>query len=187
MVTVLGPIVLLAVPAVIDDRARPGASLSGAWRVVLVVVLALPSSGIVIHARYGDAQSGFFRYSEAERLAREWLEARVRPGDLILGTAETGNRLPRYVPARVFVGHWTLTPDYGARLAEAEAFFGGRLTDEAARSFLEQWGVDWIWVGPGERARGGLGRQGSAPGCAEAYRLLGIRILRCGAAAGGDP
>lgn len=179
MVTTMAPLVLLAAPVV----ARAGAP---AWPLALVLSLVLPSSALVLHARMRDAESGFFRYSDGERQAWEWLEARVAPGDLILATAESGNRLPRHVPARVFVGHWTLTPDYAARRAEAEAFFGG-LDAEAARSMLETWGVDWIWIGPRERSLGGLGRRGVPPGCVEPYRLLGVRILRCGAEAARDP
>jgi hypothetical protein len=176
MVTTMGPLLLLGAPAVLGHRGGGRPTL---WRMAAVAVLVLPSSAIVLRQRFEDAASPYFRYSDADRRARDWLAVRAGPGDLILAAAETGNRLPRYVSAHVFVGHWTLTPDYARRRAETEAFFAGQPAEPAVPDLVRTFGVDWIWIGPLERSLG-AGRSWSPPaGCAEGYRLGGVRILRC--------
>lgn len=176
MITSMGPLVLLAVPVIAgDDRPRSARP----WLPVAILALALPSSAIVLAKRFRDAATPYFRFSEGERQAWEWLAAKAQPSDLLLATAESGNRLPRHVSAHVFAGHWTLTPDYARRTAEADAFFQGRLAPEEAAAFIRSWRIDWIWVGPAERSMAGWSRPGFAPGCDEAYRLGGVRILRC--------
>jgi hypothetical protein len=179
MISTMGPLLLLGAPVVVGDRGWANSAL---WRMAGVAVLALPSTAMVLAQRFEDAASPYFRYSEADRRAREWLAARVAPDDLILATAETGNRLPRYVSAHVFAGHWTLTPDYARRRAEAEAFFAGRLALPAAEELVRTFGVDWIWIGPSERSLRVGPPLGALPGCAETYRLGGVRILRCSGA-----
>ncbi len=176
MVTSMGPLVLLAVPVIAGDERPRGAR---PWLPVAILALALPSSAIVLAMRFRDAAAPYFRFSEGERQAWEWLAAKARPADLVLATAESGNRLPRHVSAHVFAGHWTLTPDYAGRTAEAEAFFQGRLAPEAAARLIRHWRIDWIWVGPAERSMAGWTRADFAPGCNEVYRLRGVRILRC--------
>jgi hypothetical protein len=175
MITTMGPLVLLAAP-VVAEAGRIGPRR---WLFVATFALTLPSSGLVLAQRIEDAATPYFRFSDAERNAWEWLAARARPTDLVLSGAESGNRLPRRVSAHVFVGHWTLTPDYAARKAEAESFFRG-LDPQAASALVRRWGVDWIWVGPAERSLGGGPPPEALSQCAEAYRLQGVRILRCG-------
>jgi hypothetical protein len=177
MITSMGPLVLLAMPVIArDDGPRGGRRF---WLPVGILALALPSSAIVLSKRYRDAAQPYFLFSEGERQAWEWLAAKTRPSDLIMVTAESGNRLPRHVSAHVFAGQWAMTPDSGRRKAEAEAFFLGRLAPGEAEAFLRAWGIDWIWVGPAERSMGGSAQGGFAPGCDEAYRLRGVRIFRC--------
>jgi len=177
MVTSLGPLVLLAVPVMAGEDRPPRARRP--WLPAAILALAVPSSAIVLSKRFREAAEPYFLFSEGERQAWEWLAARTRPSDLILATAESGNRLPRRVSAHVLAGHWTLTPDYGRRKAEAESFFQGRLGPVEARAFVRAWGIDWIWVGPAERSLGGWAQAGFAPGCDPAYRLRGVSILRC--------
>jgi hypothetical protein len=175
MITTMGPLVLLAAPI----AAQAGRIGPRRWLLFATFALTLPSSGLVLAQRIEDAATPYFRFSDAERNAWEWLAARARPTDLVLSGAESGNRLPRRVSAHVFVGHWTLTPDYAARKADAESFFRG-LDPQAASALVENWGVDWIWVGPAERSLGSGPPPEALPECAEAFRLQGVRILRCG-------
>jgi hypothetical protein len=177
MVTSLGPLVLLATPVIAGGE--PARGLRRHWVPVAILALALPSSALVLVKRFREAAEPYFQFSEGERQAWEWLGARTRPSDLILATAESGNRLPRHVSARVFAGHWTLTPDYGRRKKDADAFFQGRLSPREALALVRTWDVDWVWVGPTERSMGGWAREDFAAGCDESYRLRGVRIFRC--------
>jgi len=178
LVTSMAPLVLLAIPA-IARGGEAGERWSRAWIALAALALALPSSVIVMVKSCRAASHAAGLVSDGERLGWEWLAREVQPSDLILATAESGNRLPRHVPAHVSAGQWALTPDHLERAAEAEAFFSGRLDPEEAARYLRDWGVDWVWVGPAERDLGGWVSASFAPGCQLRYKRLGVRIYRC--------
>lgn len=181
LVTCMGPIVMLAVPAVTGSLWPAGGSPRRGWVAVLVLALSLPSSAIVIVRKIREARSDpVYFVSDGERAAWEWLAHRVQPCDVVLAAARSSERLPRHVSAHVVAGHWAVSPDYVRREAEARAFFQGRLPPRAAAEYLRHYGVDWIWVGPEERALGAFDRDGFAPGCEPCYEQLGVRLYRCG-------
>ena len=60
-------------------------------------------------------QSFPFYYQENEITAVTWLAERTTANDVILADYPISNLIPRYSPARVFIGHLNLTIDLNAK------------------------------------------------------------------------
>lgn len=91
-----------------------------------------------------------------EVAALDWLSGRVRPDDVVLATYETGNYLPARVGARAFVGHGPETVRFDEKRELVSRFFDPSTDDEWRRALLAEYGVDWLFWGPAERALGGF-------------------------------
>lgn len=136
--------------------------LAPRWRMprnlVVVALLAalLPSNALLLA---GNSQALLSRPSPvfrdaAEVAALDWLSLQARPEEVVLSSFETGNYLPARVGARVFVGHGPETVDSDQKRALVARFFDAG-TDQAWReSLLGQYGLDWVFWGPAERALG---------------------------------
>jgi hypothetical protein len=181
VITCMGPLVLLSLPLLTGGHDHARSPRRRFWTAVAVVAISLPSSAVLLSERAREAPTDPALFvTKGESLAWSWLAREVAPSDLILTSVVSGNRIPRHVGAHVLPGQWALTPQYARRVGEAEAFFSGMLAPEAAGAYLQGLGVDWLWVGPRERALGGWGSAGFAPGCVTRYKHLGVRIYRCG-------
>ncbi len=89
-----------------------------------------------------------------EVAALDWLNERVGFDDVVLSAYETGNYLPAWVRARVFVGHGPESVRSDEKRALVAQFFDA-MTDSAwRRRLLVQYGVDYVFWGPAERAVG---------------------------------
>jgi uncharacterized membrane protein len=84
----------------------------------------------------------------------DWLSARVGFDDVVLTAYETGNYLPARAKARVFVGHGPETVRAEEKKALVARFFDEATGDAWRRELLAQYGVDYVFWGPAERARG---------------------------------
>lgn len=72
----------------------------------------------------------------------------------VMGSYLTGNLLPAQAPARAFVGHGPETMNSDAKIALAERFYDALSADEWRSSLLAQYGIDYVYHGPRERALG---------------------------------
>lgn len=126
---------------------------------VLVFATFLPTTVLaIVTPMVGSLQlknegGGYYFVDNAELDGIEWLEAR-QPGSLVLASPETGLFLPTR-GLRVVYGHPFETVNPEAREAAVTAFYTGEDCSVASRE-----GVDYIWVGPRERA---LGEGGGCP------------------------
>jgi len=94
-------------------------------------------------------------YRDAEEIAAlDWLSAQVDADDVVLASYETGNYLPVRVGARVVLGHGPETVDIEDKRKLVAAFFDSSTSDDWRRRLLEQYGVDYVFVGPRERLIG---------------------------------
>jgi len=89
-----------------------------------------------------------------EVAALDWLNGRVEPGDVVLAAYETGNYLPARVGARAFVGHGPESVHADEKKALVARFFDATTDDAWRRQLLAQYGVDYVFSGPAERALG---------------------------------
>jgi hypothetical protein len=115
----------------------------------------------------------------AEVAALDWLaeEGQVASDDVVLTTYETGNYLPARIHARAFVGHGPESIRADEKKALVARFFAGETGDAWRRDLLSEYGVDWVFWGPAERASGSFD-----PGQVEyltlAYDVDGYAVFR---------
>ncbi len=90
----------------------------------------------------------------AEIAAMDWLEERVGFDDVVLSSYETGNYLPVRAEVRVFLGHGSETVHSAEKREFVARFYDVGTDDTWRRQLLTEYGVDWVWWGPQERALG---------------------------------
>jgi len=94
-------------------------------------------------------------YRDAGEIAAlDWLNERVKPDDVILASYATGNYLPARVGARVFVGHGPESVHANEKKALTAQFFDAATNDPWRQHLLVEYGVDYVFWGPAERALG---------------------------------
>ncbi len=147
------PLSLLAAQGLFGLRLR-GAWLRAAAGGLLIVLsltngLLVGESCVMLLGR----PASVFRHVD-EVAALDWLGGRAAPDDVILSAYETGNYLPARVMARSFIGHGPETVHLTAKRALVARFFDPAVSDGWRRDMLAEYGVDWIFWGPAERALG---------------------------------
>ena len=128
------------------------------WLAYILFVLCLPTNFLVITATMGGAltQQPDVVLSESEKSAYTWVADRVPPGSLILAGEVTGNRLPAFAEVRVIYGHPFETPDASEALAWVESVYASEASPQAVLDEMRGRSVDYVYVGPRERAAGPL-------------------------------
>ncbi len=134
-----------------------GVAPQRSWRLALGVAGAsLISSALLLAGSFLAATSGAspaYR-SAGEVAAFEWLDA--QPGDpsVVLTAYATGNALPAWANARVVIGHGPESAGLATLRPRVEAFFRGSGAGAGAAGLLSEYGVDYVFTGPAERALG---------------------------------
>jgi len=125
---------------------------------LLALVVAGPArSAISLTLHFAQQPGDRFFYAHAdERGAARWLCAHAEPDEVALAYFYTGNWLPARTPLRSFFGHWSLTAHVTARAADVVRFFDADTPDDERIALLAEFGVDYVVVGPDERALGGF-------------------------------
>ena len=142
----------------LSGQETPGeGQLPRRWRIASVGVVALLSLSnflILNSARWEVSQQAppLF-HSGAEVDAADWLGTHATPDQVVLAAYETGNYLPTRMPARVFAGHGPETVNSEMKNAMLRSFFGGG-DDTFRRRLLADYGVNYVFYGPAERALG---------------------------------
>ncbi len=156
--------------------------------ILLVLVTASPVHTLITLTRYAiQRQDDQFVYAHAdERGATDWLCAHATLDEVVLSFFYSGNWLPARAPVRSFVGHWSLTAEMAERLADVSRFFDADASDAARLHLLQTFGVDYIYVGPDERA---LGRfdPARAPYLVPVYVSTGVQLYRVVLSPEGQP
>lgn len=83
-----------------------------------------------------------------------YLAENAHPNDLILTSFETGNSLPAWAPLRVVIGHGPESVGLAELQPRVEAFYQTGTTDVERQAFLQEFGVQYVFWGPSERALG---------------------------------
>jgi uncharacterized membrane protein len=80
----------------------------------------------------------------------------IPSGALILSGQVSGNRLPAYADVRVVYGHPFETPGADEALRWVESIYRGQFPADETLAQLRDRSVDYVFVGPRERALGSL-------------------------------
>ncbi|MBN1955648.1 MAG: hypothetical protein JW900_11440 [Anaerolineae bacterium] len=89
-----------------------------------------------------------------EVAALEWLNGHSAWDATLLAAYETGNWAAGAIGRRVVVGHWAETVNCEAKEARVASFYAAATPDAERRALLEQWNVQYVYLGPHERALG---------------------------------
>jgi hypothetical protein len=93
----------------------------------------------------------YFPHTEID--AASFLAEKTTPEDIVLADYPIGNYLPRLSEARVFAGHLNLTIDLDDKLALMNTFWNPSTSDEWRESFLQEWGITYLYQGAFENSR----------------------------------
>lgn len=126
------------------------------WAPVVLLVLAIPSNGLVMTAGLVSVARGdpFLLEKTGELNAYRWVASHVAPDSSILSAPLTGVRLPAFADVRVMVGHPFETPGYQQRVDLVDRWFDGQGGAAKPSAELAKWNLDYVFYGPGERALG---------------------------------
>ena len=167
------PLAVLAVEGWQQLRASRAAVLG------LLLVAAVTVPGAVYEVRtFRDSERSHaapYWFTAGERAALRYLEATPTPGGVI-ARQYLGAAVPAFTGRRTWVGEWTWTPEYGARVALSELLMAGRLSPDRARQLVASTGARFALTdcrapAPLGRLLGPLVVSKRAFGCAAVYEL----------------
>lgn len=130
----------------------PYASLRRVW-----LAAVLPSTLLIplLLSKTAVTTKDFPIYiANQEVQAAEWLGQHSQTDDLVLASYTMGNYLPRAIPGKLFLGQLDLTTDLTGKLALLDQFWATETTSAWREAFLQEWGIDFIYVGQYEQALG---------------------------------
>ena len=121
----------------------------------ILVILTVPSTFLLLFWTVSSAQSNPnypYYLPKREVIALKWLADHTTEEDLIFADYPISNFIPRYSPARVFLGHLNLTINLKEKISLQQKFWDST-TDPAWRSkLIEDWGITYLYVGKFEIA-----------------------------------
>jgi hypothetical protein len=158
MMGIYVPLAGLAVPGL--ERLTAGSRRRYVLSAALVLLLVLPTNvTVLLAARHGMRTHAPELYlSRDEANAFSWMKGNTPQEAIVLAAAKTGLLIPGHTGRRVIYGHpfETVNADQEYRLVESFFKYPSELdTGEAPEEFLSRRGVDYVFVGPSERALGG--------------------------------
>ena len=93
----------------------------------------------------------FFR-TQDEIAGIEWLQANSQNDEVVLSSYATGNYLSAHAGNQVIIGHWAETSHFADRQADVVRFYHPDTPDKWRQTFVEQFNIDYVWVGAEEVA-----------------------------------
>ncbi len=88
---------------------------------------------------------------QTEVAAMHWLSQNVTEDDIVLADYPIGNYLPRLIKGKVFLGQLDFTTNLDGKLKQLDTFWHEDTPEEWRTAFIEQWQIDYIYLGSYER------------------------------------
>ncbi len=146
---ILGAMGLGRIRVWVSDRLEPGVARRIVW--IGGGLMLAPSVLLVVAGHYFTVLTPITPVfaSNGQVAALNWLHENSDPGEVVLGSFETGNMLPARTHLTPYVGHGPETLNSVAKRDEVEAFFADTLPEDEASALLEL--ADYVVYGPFER------------------------------------
>jgi hypothetical protein len=144
-----------AFPARPEDGRRRA---RGAIAATATVVAVLAVSNLYLVVRLGvktayEQPDPLFRARD-EVAVVDWAGAHLPAGSVVLASPSVGSLIPARTRLRTVVGHWAETPGFASRSKRVREFYSLPRADPWRPLFLEAEHVDYVFIGPHERALG---------------------------------
>jgi len=121
-----------------------------------LVVCILPTNLYLLTWRFAELSRHDYPYflNKDETAALAWLDANVKPNEVVLSSLTIGQYVPAYTGAHAFLAHWAQTLDFFGKSQMVTDFFSAATADPRRRQILSQYGVTYVFYGPAERSLG---------------------------------
>jgi hypothetical protein len=126
------------------------------WASVALVVVVIPTNLYLYAWRFVDLgrHQAPYTLDRDEVAALDWLNANAAPEDVVFASLELGQFVPAHTGASAFLAHWAQTVDFFTKRDQVAAFYAGELAPAVEQALLDDYSVDWVIFGPGERTLG---------------------------------
>jgi len=163
-------------------RGESSARRRDATEVCILAALFLvtvPANIVKISSCIADMRKNPLEYYlyEADLEAMRWMRENHNEDAAILSMYKSGLYLPAYTGNRVYVGHWSETLNFNEKAALAERILYSPGSEVAARDFLKDNRIAYIYFGAFEKMRGRFSLE-HAPFLQEIYNRRGVSIYK---------
>jgi hypothetical protein len=123
---------------------------------ILLLLLVLPTNLYLVSWRVLDlSRHKYPDYLYTDDVAAlAWIEHSAAPSDVVLSSLEIGHWVPGLTGTHAFLAHGANTLDFYGKRATVQRFYAADGSDAERRATLQQFGVDFVFHGPAERALG---------------------------------
>jgi len=133
------------------------AGLERALMAALVLVV-LPTNLYLLVWRFQDLSRHDYPYylNKDDVAGLAWLNAHVKPDQVVLSSLTIGQFVPAYTGAHAFLAHWAQTLDFYGKSQMVDEFYSSSTDNARRRQIVSQYGVAYVFYGPAERSLGAL-------------------------------
>lgn len=120
---------------------------------IAALACVVPTNLYLYAWRFVDLSRYTYPYylSRAELEAMDWLATQAPPDSVVLSSLTLGQYVPALTGQRAFLAHWAQTVDYYGKEQKMLEFFDAATSEARRRAIVEEYGVDYVLVGPAER------------------------------------
>jgi hypothetical protein len=121
-----------------------------------LLALILPTNVYLLAWRFYDLSRHDYPFyiSTDDARAFGWLESNARSEDVVLSSLTIGQFIPAWTGTNAFLAHWAETLDFFGKKEAVKQFYAANSPDAERQALLEQFGVDYVYLGRPERALG---------------------------------
>lgn len=144
------PLSILAVYGVLHIGKPSATKASQDRRFNLYFLFLLPGNLIILLFLLQSPRNTLsFPYyiPDTEIQALHWLGENTTSSDLVLSEYPIGSIAPRYLPAKVFIGHLNLTIDLPNKRNQVLTFWDDETSTEERMNLIDQWGITYVYQG----------------------------------------
>jgi len=126
------------------------------WLPAALLLVVIPTNLYLLAWRFYDlSRYTYPYYMEQDYITTfDWLRENTDPKEVVLSALDSGQYIPGLSGNKAFLAHWANTVNYYDKVERVNGFYSVDAPTTARLDTLRQFGVDYILVGPAERALG---------------------------------